>query len=144
MLLPGRQRRDRVDVGYRVMAGVVLVAHLAFVVFVVLGGFLVLRWRGLAWVHVPVALWGGAIVITGFTCPLTPLENRLQRLGGRAGYQGGFIEHYVTSALYPAGLTRETQIVLGALVLALNLAVYWRVVALSRRERERAATRASV
>ena len=116
------------------MADAVLVAHLAFVVFVVLGGFLVLRWRGLAWVHVPVALWGGAIVITGFTCPLTPLENRLQRLGGRAGYQGGFIEHYVTSALYPAGLTRETQIVLGALVLVLNLVLYWRVVVLSRRE----------
>jgi hypothetical protein len=103
-----------------------------------------LRWRGLAWVHVPVALWGAGIVITGLTCPLTPLENRLQRLGGRTGYQGGFIEHYVTAALYPAGLTRETQLVLGALVLALNLAVYWRVVALSRRERERAAPRASV
>jgi len=128
-------------VGYRVMADVVLVAHLAFVVFVVLGGFLVLRWRWLAWVHVPVALWGGVIVLTGFTCPLTPLENRLQQLGGRAGYQGGFIEHYVTSALYPAGLTRETQIVLGALVLALNLAVYWRIIVLSRREPARATLR---
>ena len=135
MLLLGRQRRERRDVGYRVMADVVLVAHLAFVVFVVLGGFLVLRWRGLAWVHVPVALWGGAIVITGFTCPLTPLENRLQQLGGRAGYQGGFIEHYITAVIYPAGLTRETQIVLGTAVLALNLVVYWRVVVLSRRQR---------
>jgi hypothetical protein len=144
LLLPGWQRRDRSDVGYRVMADAVLVAHLAFVVFVVLGGFLVLRWRGLAWVHVPVALWGGAIVITGLTCPLTPLENRLQQLGGRAGYQGGFIEHYVTPALYPAGLTRETQIVLGTLVLVLNLVVYWRVVVLSRREPARAAPRTSV
>jgi hypothetical protein len=142
LLPPGRHRRERRDVGYRVMADVVLVAHLAFVVFVVVGGFLVLRWRGLAWVHVPVALWGGAIVITGFTFPLTPLENRLQQLGGRAGYQGGFIEHYVTSALYPAGLTRETQIVLGALVLALNLAVYWRVIVLSRRGPVRATPRA--
>ena len=69
---------------YGLMADLVLVAHLAFVVFVGLGGFLVWGWRRLAWVHVPVALWGAAIAVVGFTCPLTPLENRLQRLGGRA------------------------------------------------------------
>jgi hypothetical protein len=124
---------------YGYLAAAVLVAHLAFVAFVALGGFLVVRWRRLAWIHVPVALWGAAIAVTGFTCPLTPLENRLLRLGGRAGYQGGFIEHYITAALYPDGLTRGTQLALGAGVLALNLVVYWRVVVLSRRERERAA-----
>jgi hypothetical protein len=124
---------------YGLLADLVLVAHLAFVGFVVFGGFLVLRWRRLAWIHVPVALWGAAIVVTGFTCPLTPLENRLQRLGGRAGYQGGFIEHYVTAVLYPDGLTRQAQLVLGAAVLTLNLVVYWRVVVLSRRQRNRVA-----
>ena len=124
---------------YGLMADLVLAAHLVFVVFVALGGFLVWRWRRLAWLHVPVALWGGAIAVVGFTCPLTPLENHLQRLGGRAGYQGGFIEHYVTAALYPEGLTREAQIALGTAVLVLNLVVYWRVVAMSRRDRERAA-----
>ena len=118
---------------YGLLADLVLIAHLAFVAFVVLGGFLVLRWPRLAWIHVPVALWGAAIVVTGFTCPLTPLEIRLLRLGGRAGYQGGFIEHYVTAVLYPDGLTRQAQLVLGAAVLALNLVVYWRVLALSRR-----------
>jgi len=120
---------------YRLMADLVLVAHLAFVAFVALGGLLVWRWRRLAWVHVPVALWGAAIAVTGFTCPLTPLENRLHRLGGRAGYQGGFIEQYVTVALYPAGLTREAQIALGTAVLALNLLVYWRVLVRFRRDR---------
>jgi Protein of Unknown function (DUF2784) len=120
---------------YGLLADLVLVAHLAFVGFVVFGGFLVLRWRRLAWIHLPVALWGAAIVVTGFTCPLTPLENRLLRLGGRAGYQGGFIEHYVTAVLYPDGLTRQAQLVLGAAVLGLNLILYWRVVALSRRQR---------
>ena len=90
------------------------------------------------------ALWGAAIAVVGFTCPLTPLENRLQRLSGREGYQGGFIEHYVTALVYPAGLTREAQIVLGAAVLALNLAIYWRVLAVSRRERGRAARGANV
>ena len=127
---------------YGLLADLVLVAHLAFVGFVVLGGFLVLRWRRLAWIHVPVALWGAAIVVTGFTCPLTPLENRLQQLGGRAGYQGGFIEHYITAVIYPAGLTRQTQIVLGTAVLALNLIVYWRVLARSRRQRAGVARRA--
>ncbi len=129
---------------YRFMADLVLVAHLAFVAFVALGGLLVWRWRRLAWIHVPVALWGMAISYVGFTCPLTPLENWLRKLGGRAGYQGGFIEHYVTAALYPAGLTREAQLVLGTAVLALNLVVYWRVVAVSRRERRRAASGAGV
>ena len=119
---------------YGLLADLVLVTHLAFVGFVVFGGFLVLRWRRLAWIHVPVALWGAAIVVTGFACPLTPLENRLLRLGGRTGYQGGFIEHYITAVLYPDGLTRQAQLVLGAAVLALNLVVYWRVVALSRRQ----------
>jgi len=124
---------------YRLMADLVLAAHLAFVAFVALGGFLVWRWRWIAWVHVPVALWGAAIAITGFTCPLTPLENRLRWLGGQAGYRGGFIEHYVTAVLYPEGLTREAQMVLGAAVLAVNLLVYWRVAAVFRGERERAA-----
>jgi hypothetical protein len=120
---------------YGLMADLVLVIHLAFVAFVVLGGFLVWRWRRLAWIHVPVALWGGAIAVTGFTCPLTPLENRLLQLGGRAGYQGGFIEHYVTAALYPNGLTRQAQLLLGAAVLVLNLVVYWRIISIARRER---------
>ena len=112
---------------YRGAADLVLVAHLAFVAFVAVGGLLVLRWRRLAWIHVPVALWGIAIACVGFVCPLTPLENRLRRLGGEAGYEGGFIEHYVTALLYPAGLTREAQLALGALVLAINAGVYWRV-----------------
>ena len=112
---------------YRRAADLVLVAHLAFVAFVAVGGLLVLRWRRLAWIHVPVALWGVAIACVGFVCPLTPLENRLRRLGGEAGYEGGFIEHYVTALLYPAGLTREAQLALGVLALAINVVVYWRV-----------------
>lgn len=109
---------------YRALADVVLVAHLAFVAFVVLGGLLALRWPRAAWVHLPVALYGVAIELVGFVCPLTPLENRLRRLGGEAGYAGGFVEHYVTAALYPEGLTRGAQLVLGAAVVVVNAAVY--------------------
>src|SRR5687768_7374749 len=112
---------------FRSAADAVLVIHLAFVLFVVLGGLLVLRWPRLAWVHVPVAVYGAAIEFIGFICPLTPLENSLRRRGGEAGYDGGFIEHYITAALYPAGLTREVQVAAGVAVLALNAAVYWLV-----------------
>ena len=114
---------------YRALADVVLVAHLGFVLFVALGGLLALRWPRVAPVHVPVALYGAAIEFIGFLCPLTPLENALRRHGGEAGYAGGFIDHYLTAAIYPDGLTRRAQLVLGAGVLLLNAAVYtvwWR------------------
>lgn len=109
---------------YRALADLVLVVHLAFVLFVVLGGLLALRWPRVAWVHVPVALYGALIEFVGFVCPLTPLENSLRRRGGGAGYEGGFIEHYVTATLYPTGLTREVQLGLGVAVLAINGAIY--------------------
>jgi hypothetical protein len=113
---------------YRLLADLVLVLHAAFVVFVVLGALLVLRWPRIAWVHVPVALWGAGIEFVGGICPLTPLENHWRRLAGELGYPGGFVEHYVVSALYPDGLTRTVQIVLGALVVVVNVTIYaWAV-----------------
>lgn len=109
---------------FRGLADVVLVVHMAFVLFVVFGGLAALRWPRVAWVHVPVALYGAAIEFIGFVCPLTPLEVWLRRRGGEAGYAGGFIEHYVTAALYPTGLTRGVQLALGAGVLLVNALVY--------------------
>ena len=118
---------------YRALADLVLVVHLAIVVFVVLGGLLVLRWPRAAWLHVPAAIWGVLIEYTGWICPLTPLENSLRMRGGEAGYSGGFIEHYIQPLLYPAGLTRSTQVVLGSLALVLNLTAYVIVVSRMRR-----------
>jgi len=109
---------------YRVLADLVLLIHLAFVLFVVLGGLFVLRSPRLAWLHIPAAVWGVLIEYTGWICPLTPLENSLRVKGGEAGYSGGFIQHYIQPVLYPAGLTRSTQVVLGSAVLILNLAAY--------------------
>ena len=121
---------------FRRLADLVLLVHLAFVMFVALGGLLALRRPRLAWVHVPVALYGALIEFAGFICPLTPLENWLRRRGGEAGYEGGFVEHYITAALYPAGLTRELQIGIGVGVLVLNAVVYAAVL-----RRRRLATR---
>jgi hypothetical protein len=109
------------------LADLVLLAHLAFVAFALLGGLLVLRWPRAAWIHLPCAAWAAFVELAGIVCPLTPLEIRLRWLGGETGYAGDFIGHYVTAVLYPAGLTRGLQIALGVFVLAMNLAVYWRV-----------------
>lgn len=118
---------------YRALADLVLVVHFTFVLFVVLGGLLVVRWPRAAWLHIPAAIWGVLIEYTGWICPLTPLENSFRMRGGEAGYSGGFIEHYIQPLLYPAGLTRSTQVVLGSLALVLNLIAYGIVVLRMRR-----------
>lgn len=109
---------------YALLADIVLVVHLAFILYVVFGGLLVWRWPRSAWLHVPVALYGVAIEWIGWTCPLTPLEKYLRRLAGGSGYPGGFIDHYLLPIIYPEGLTPRIQLVLGAAVVLVNLAVY--------------------
>ncbi len=109
---------------YRMLADLVVVAHFAFVVFAVAGAFLVLRWRWVAWVHLPVVAWAALIEVAGWVCPLTPLENWLRMRGGAMGDHGGFVEHYIIPILYPGQLTRSVQIALGALVLLINAGIY--------------------
>jgi hypothetical protein len=113
-------------VSFRALADGVLLLHLGFVLFVTLGALLLARWPRVALVHLPAAAWGVFIELTGGICPLTPLEQQLRRRGGQAGYSGGFIDHYITAALYPSGLTREVQLVLGAALLLANATLYWR------------------
>jgi hypothetical protein len=113
-------------------ADVVLFLHFAFLGFVVLGGLLVLRWPRVAWIHAPMAAWGVVVEYAGLVCPLTPLENALRLRAGETGYTGGFIEHYLTAVLYPTGLTRGFQLLLGSLLLIVNVAIYWRVLARRR------------
>ena len=112
---------------FQYWADVVVFLHAAFVFFVLFGGLAVLRWRRLAWLHIPAALWGAAIEIGGWACPLTYLENYFRRLGGGTGYGVTFIEHYLEPILYPLGLTRHTQLLFGTSVLLLNLAIYARL-----------------
>jgi hypothetical protein len=109
---------------YRFLADLVLGLHLLFVVFVVLGGLLLVRWPRLAWMHLPAAIWGAMIELGGWICPLTPLENTLRARAGEAGYRGGFIEHYILPVLYPGHLTRGIQLALAAVVIVVNLGVY--------------------
>ena len=113
----------------QLLADLVVVIHLLFILFVALGGLLALRWRWVPWLHLPAAAWGGFVELTGRICPLTPLENQLRRAAGSAGYEGDFIEHYLLPVIYPAGLTREIQFGLAALLVVLNAVIYtivWR------------------
>ena len=109
---------------YLVAADMILLLHFAFILFVVAGGLLVLKWSRLIWLHIPAAVWGVWIEFNGWICPLTPLENRLRIIGGDSGFTGGFIEKYIAPVIYPAGLTRGIQLTLGAIVIVLNLAIY--------------------
>jgi hypothetical protein len=106
------------------LADLVVLVHFTFVLFVLFGGLLALRWPRVMYLHLPAAVWGALIELAGGICPLTPLENSLRRSAGLAGYEGGFVEHYILPVLYPAGLTRGVQLTLGMLVIGINVAIY--------------------
>ena len=103
------------------LADIVVAAHLAFIIFAVFGGILLLRWPRLMWLHLAAVAWAALVELFGWICPLTPLENWLR---GPAAYSSDFVAHYVLPLMYPEGLTRTVQIGLGVSVLALNIGVY--------------------
>jgi Protein of Unknown function (DUF2784) len=119
---------------YRTLADLVLLLHLAFIVFVLFGGLLAFRWRRAPIVHLPAAAWGAAVEFFGWVCPLTPLESALRSAGGGTGYSVGFIEHRIVPLVYPAELTRNVQLVLGAIVVVVNVLVYTLLILRARRK----------
>ena len=120
---------------YRLAADAVLVLHLAFILFVVAGALLVMRWPRLAWLHIPAAAWGTFVEVTGRICPLTTLENSVRRHAGMEGYAESFIEHYLVPIIYPAGLTRELQGGMAAVVVVVNLSLYIHILLRRRKTR---------
>jgi len=119
---------------YPLAADGVLLLHLAFTLFAVLGGLLVLRRPSLLWWHLGAVVWGVVIELADWICPLTPLENFLRERGGEAGYAGGFIEHYVALFLYPENLTVKLRYLLGLGLVAVNLIIYGYVFLARRRK----------
>lgn len=121
------------------LADAVLVVHGLFIVWAALGAVAVWRWPKLALLHLPALAWAVWIELSGGICPLTPLENSLRRAAGQTGYSGGFIDHYVGGAIYPDGLTRETQWVIAGVLLTINAVLYGLMIARVRRSgRQRA------
>jgi hypothetical protein len=115
---------------YRIAADGLVLFHLLFILFVLFGGLLVLKWRPLIWWHLPAAVWGVSVEVFHLNCPLTQWENLMHDAAGQTGYSGGFIEHYVWPVIYPAGLTPAIQLGLGSVVLAINVLVYFRLIRL--------------
>jgi hypothetical protein len=114
---------------YRFLADLILVLHLGFIVFVVAGGLLALRWRWMPLVHLPAVAWGVFVELAGKVCPLTPFENVLRQSAGASGYEGGFVEHYLIPLIYPGAPSPHLAIILAALVVVANVIVYsvvWR------------------
>ncbi len=113
---------------YRLLADFLVILHLLFILFGLLGGLLFFWRRWTILLHLPSAIWISVIEFQGWICPLTPLENRLRSAGGAAGYEGGFVEQYLIPIIYPPGLTRDIQLVLGGLAIGVNVAVYFFVI----------------
>jgi hypothetical protein len=116
---------------FRLAAEGVLLLHLAFILFALLGGVLALRWRWMPLVHLPAGAWAIFVELTGRICPLTYLENAFRIRAGQSGYSESFIEHYLLDVMYPIGLTREVQLVLAAAVVVINIAIYLWIARLS-------------
>lgn len=98
---------------YWLLANILLLLHLAFILFVVAGGLLMAWKPKLVWLHLPAVVWGALIEFMGWVCPLTPLENHFRRLSGESGYQSGFIEHYLLPLIYPDTLTPQRNLFWG-------------------------------
>jgi hypothetical protein len=109
---------------FAVLAGAVVLLHVAFVAFVLAGALLAIRWRWIPWAHIPAAAWAAFVEVSGRICPLTPLENAFRSRAGLDPYSGDFVAEYVFPVLYPDGLTRNAQIVFGLVVVLVNAAAY--------------------
>ena len=118
----------------QVLVELVIALHFAFVVFVLLGGLLVLRHPRWAWLHMPCAIYGMLIEFVGWVCPLTPLEHWLRRQAGLETYEGGFLQHHLEPLIYPGWLDRRAQLLLGSIVLAMNVLIY--LIAFRRRRNQ--------
>ncbi len=119
---------------YALLADLIVVLHLLFVLFAVAGGVLVLLKPWIAWAHVPCLLWAVYIIVSGGICPLTPLEVDLRLAAGQAPYSGSFVAHYIEPIIYPPGITRMQQVIVGAFVLLLNAGVYLRLLIRMKRK----------
>jgi hypothetical protein len=117
------------------LADAVLIFHGLFIAWAAAGGIAVWRWPRLAWLHLPALAWAVWIETSGRICPLTPLENSLRRAAGQQGYSGGFIDHYLGRLIYPAGLTREAQWAVAAVLLLVNVSAYALIVRRARATR---------
>ncbi len=112
---------------YSLIANTILLIHLGYVLFVVFGGFLLLRWSWLWKIHLPAVIWGFLVQYFVWVCPLTNWENYFRSLSGEVGYADGFINYFLTILLYP-NIHPTIHTYIGIFLLILNLGIYFYVV----------------
>ena len=110
-----------------VAADLLVLLHFSYVLFVLVGGVLLLWWRRLVWIHLPAVVWGILVELTGWICPLTRYENLFRHQAGLEMYDGDFVMRYIMPILYPEDLTRSLQVSLGIIILIINAICYYYV-----------------
>ena len=108
---------------YIIAAALVLLIHLAWIFFVIIGAWFT---RGRPWLtmlHLASLVWGVAVELGPWPCPLTLMENALEAHAGMATFSGSFLVHYLDRIVYP-NLSIELITICGVAVCLLNLGVY--------------------
>lgn len=98
--------------------------HMAFVAFAVLGGVLLLRYPALWPWHLPVLVWALLVEVMQWPCPLTACENTLRRKAGMPTYSAGFVEHYLLASLFRGSRRTQFEIMLSIAVFVMNISLY--------------------
>ena len=113
---------------YDWLVTVILALHFGYLAYLVLGGFLAWRWPTAFFVHVFACVWGVLIVLSLVDCPLTFAEHWAREKAGQTPTTAGFIDRYLTNAMYPAEYVEEIRLAIALVVLVswVGTFVLWR------------------
>ena len=114
------------------LATLTLLLHFSFILFVIFGALLLLRFKKIIYFHIPAVAWGAYIELSHSICPLTHLENYFLKKAGKDQYSVDFIENYIFKIIYPPALNYEIQTYLGVILIFVNLVIYYYIVKKSR------------
>ena len=113
---------------FEIFATLALLLHFSFILFVIFGAILILKFKKIIYVHIPAVTWGVYIELSHSTCPLTHLENFFLKKAGKDQYSVDFIENYIFKIIYPPALNYEIQTYLGVILIFVNLLIYYYIV----------------
>ena len=117
---------------FEIFAVLALLLHLSFILFVIFGAILILKFKKIIYFHIPAVAWGAYIELSHSICPLTHLENYFLKKAGKEQYSVDFIENYIFKIIYPPALNYEIQTYLGVILIFVNLVIYYYIVKKSR------------
>ena len=113
---------------FEIFATLALLLHFSFILFVIFGAILILKFKKIIYLHIPAVAWGAYIELSHSICPLTHLENFFLKKAGKDQYSVDFIENYIFKIIYPPALNYEIQTYLGVILIFVNLLIYYYIV----------------